>query len=61
MSAALRGFIVHPLGTPARLALGGSALLLFVPLSFSSGAWLANAAGLVLLIPILGANWRQSR
>jgi len=60
-SAALRGFIVHPIPRLGRLALGGAAVALFVPLSISDAAWLANAAGMVVLATIVGANWRRSR
>ena len=61
LSAALRGFVVAPLTTGARVALGAFALLLFLPVSFAPHAWAAGVAGALGLSTILAANWRQSR
>ena len=61
VSAALRGFAVRQIATFSRLVLGASALALFVPLSFTDTAWMANAAGLTALVLVIGTNWRQSR
>lgn len=61
VSAALRGFAVRPIAHLARVVLGVAALALFVPLSIADSAWMANAAGAVALIVIVGTNWRQSR
>lgn len=61
VSAALRGFAFHPVAALERLVLAASALALFVPLSSTESAWMANAAGLTALVIIIATNRRQSR
>ena len=61
VSAALRGFAFRPIATLNRVVLAASALALFVPLSLTETAWLANVAGLTALVIIIVTNRRQSR
>jgi len=58
ISAALRGFVVAPIGIRGRVGLAVAALALFLPLGLASAAWLANALGLALGSGIVGQNLR---
>ena len=58
ISAALRGFVVAPIGIRGRVGLAVAAVALFLPLGLASAAWLANALGLAVGSGIVGQNLR---
>ena len=58
ISAALRGFVVAPIGIRGRVGLAVAAFALFLPLGLASAAWLANALGLAVGSGIVGQNLR---
>jgi len=61
LSAALRGYLLCSVSTVARLALGLTAILLFLPQSFASYAWMTDVVGAVVALGVFAVNGAQAR